>query len=118
MPLLLEGTRFLVDQLAARINEVVFGFDGSLATQDDGGAGQPGIVVTPTVRVIDDTSIFVEASVPITEDFTRHFREVVLQYRNPSDDTDTTAIFRYSFNGINKDVETEIRFSAIIEVSE
>jgi hypothetical protein len=118
MPLLIEGTRFMVDQLAARINEVIFGFDGSVATQEDGGAGQPGIAVTPTVRVVDDHSIFIEAILPLEENFSRAFREVVLQYRNPTDATDSTAIFRYTFNGITKDNRSEIRFTAIIEVSE
>ena len=33
MPILDEGTRFLIDTLRARINEVVFGFDGTVATQ-------------------------------------------------------------------------------------
>ena len=35
MPLLDEGTRFLIDTLKSRINEVVFGFDGTFATQQD-----------------------------------------------------------------------------------
>ena len=37
MPVLNEGTRYLIDTLRARINEVVFGFDGTVATQQDGG---------------------------------------------------------------------------------
>ena len=47
MPLLNQGTRFVIDSLKDRINQVVFGFGGTLASQDDTGAAQPAIVVTP-----------------------------------------------------------------------
>ena len=74
MPLLNEGTRFLVDTLKDRINEVVFGFDGTLATQQDGGIGNPAVVVTPNVKVIDDNTLMVEARVPLSTTFTRPLR--------------------------------------------
>ena len=117
MPLLNEGTRYVIDTLKSRINEVVFGFGGTLASQDDTGAAQPAIVVTPIVRVIDDHSLSVEAKVPLTNTFTSPFKEVVIQYKTPSDATDTTAIARYTYDSIVKTSNNEILFSAIIEVS-
>tara|TARA_R100001443_G_scaffold42339_1_gene55715 strand:- start:247 stop:603 length:357 start_codon:yes stop_codon:yes gene_type:complete len=116
MPLLNEGTRFLVDTLKDRINEVVFGFDGTLATQQDGGIGNPAVVVTPSVKVIDDNTLMVEASVPLSTAFTRPLREVVIRYKNPSDSTDTTDFMRYTYNAIEKTSNNEIQFSALIEV--
>ena len=117
MPLLNEGTRYMVDTLKGRINEVVFGFGGNFANQDDVGASQPAVVVTPTVRVIDDHTLSVEAKVGLTSTFNRPLREVVIQYRNPTDSTDTTALFRYTYDAITKNSDNEIRFSAIIEVN-
>ena len=70
MPLLNEGTRFLIDTLKGRINEVVFGFDGTVATQEDGGISSPAVVVTPTVRVVDDNTLFVEAKLALDTTFT------------------------------------------------
>ena len=116
MPLLNEGTRFLVDTLKDRINEVVFGFDGTLATQQDGGVGNPAVVVTPNVKVIDDNTLMVEARVPLSTTFTRPLREVVIRYKNPSDSTDTTDFMRYTYNAIEKTSNNEIQFSALIEV--
>ena len=117
MPVLNQGTRFMIDSLKLRINQVVFGFGGTLATQDDGGAAQPAIVVTPIVRVLDDHSLSVEAKVPLSSSFNRPLKEVVIQYKNPSDATDTTALARYTYDSITKTSDNEIVFSAIIEVN-
>ena len=89
MPLLNQGTRYVIDTLKDRINQVVFGFGGTLATQDDAGAAQPAIVVTPVVRVIDDHSLSVEAKVPLSS----------------------------TYDSITKTSNNEIVFSAIIEVT-
>jgi hypothetical protein len=117
MPLLNQGTRYVIDTLKDRINQVVFGFGGTLATQDDAGSAQPAIVVTPVVRVIDDHSLSVEAKVPLSSTFSTPLKEVVIQYKNPSDATDTTAIARYTYDSITKTSNNEIVFSAIIEVT-
>lgn len=117
MPLLDEGTRFLVDTLKNRINEVVFGFDGTIATQQDGGIGNPAIAVTPNVRVLDDNTLMVEAKLALDTSFTRPLREVVIRYKNPADSTDTTDFMRYTYNAIDKSNNNEIRFSAVIEVT-
>ena len=117
MPLLNQGTRFVIDSLKDRINQVVFGFGGTLASQDDTGAAQPAIVVTPVVRVLDDHTLSVEAKVPLSSTFSSPLKEVVIQYKNPSDATDTTAIARYTYDSITKTSNNEIVFSAIIEVT-
>jgi hypothetical protein len=117
MPILNQGNRFIIDTLKSRINQVVFGFGGTLASQDDTGAAQPAIVVTPTVRVLDDNSLSVEAKVPLSSNFNIPLKEVVIQYKNPSDATDTTALARYTYDSITKTNDNEIVFSAIIEVN-
>ena len=117
MPLLNEGTRFMIDTLKARINQVVFGFDGTLATQEDGGIGRPAVILTPTVTVIDDNTLLVEAVLPLTTTFNTPLREVVLRYQNPADATDTTDLFRYTYNAITKTVNNEIRLSVVVEVN-
>jgi hypothetical protein len=117
MPLLTEGNRFLIDQLKGRINQVVFGFDGTLATSEDGGAGRPAYVATPTVRVMDDHSILVEAVLPLTSTFDIPLKEVCVQYQNPNDATDTTVLFRYTYRAVTKTQNNELRFAVIIEVN-
>ena len=117
MPLLTEGNRFLIDTLKDRINQVVFGFDGTLATSEDGGAGRPAFVATPTVRVIDDHSLLVEAVVPLSSTFTVPLKEICVQYQNPSDATDTTVLFRYTHRAVTKTQNNELRFAAIVEVN-
>ena len=117
MPLLDEGTRFLIDTLKSRINEVVFGFDGTFATQQDGGIGHPAVTVTPTVRVVDDNSLVVEAKLALDVTFNRALKEVVIRYKNPNDSTDTTDFMRYTYNSIEKNSNNEILFSALIEVT-
>ncbi len=117
MPLLNEGTRYLIDTLKSRINEVVFGFDGTIATQEDGGIGNPATVVTPNIRVVDDNTLIVEAKLALDTSFTRPLREVVIRYKNPSDSTDTTDFMRYTYNSIQKNNNNEIVFSAVIEVT-
>ena len=117
MPLLNQGTRYMVDTLKGRINEVVFGFGGTLANQDDTGAAQAAIAITPIVRVIDDYSLSIEAKLTLDTSFVRPLREVVVQYRNPTDSTDTTALLRYTYDSVTKTTNNELVFSAIIEVS-
>ena len=117
MPLLNQGIRYMIDTLKSRINEVVFGFGGTLANQDDTGAAQPAVVVTPVVRVIDDNTLSVEAKLPLSTTFNVPLREVVIQYKNPTDATDVTALARYTYDSITKTTDNEIFFSAIIEVN-
>ncbi len=117
MPLLNQGTRYMIDTLKSRINQVVFGFGGNLASQDDVGASQPAVIVTPTVRVLDDHTLSIEAKLALDSTFTRPLREVVVQYKNPSDATDNTALLRYTYDAVTKTNNNEIRFSAHVEVN-
>ena len=96
---------------------MVFGFDGTIATQEDGGIGNPATVVTPNIRVVDDNTLIVEAKLALDTSFTRPLREVVIRYKNPSDSTDTTDFMRYTYNSIQKNNNNEIVFSAVIEVT-
>lgn len=107
----------MVDMLKSRINEVVFGFDGTVATQSDGGIGRPAITVTPSVRVLDDHSLLVEAQLSLDTAFTNPLKEVVIQYKNPDNAADTTSFFRYTYNSVNKTNNNELHFSTIIEVN-
>ena len=116
MPILSEGRRLLTETLADRINEMVFGLDGSIATEDDGGAGRPAIVVTPTVRVIDDRTISVEGGLDTSTSLSLNIKEVALQYRNPADTTEVIPLYRYSFRSFGKTTKNEIKFSVLIEV--
>ena len=68
------------------------------------------------MKVIDDNTLMVEASVPLSTAFTRPLREVVIRYKNPSESTDTTDFMRYTYNAIEKTSNNEIQFSALIEV--
>ena len=116
MPLLIEAHRYLVEQLAGRINEMVFGADGTIATSEDGGAGRPLTIVTPTIRVIDEHTLSAEGIIPSSTTLILPIKEVCLQYRSPTDSTDITPIFRYTFDPITKDSTNELKFSVLVEV--
>ena len=117
VPVLTEANRYLTEQLADRINEMVFGFDGSVATSEDGGAGRPAITVVPTVRVLDEHTLSVEGRLSNMVVFNIPLREVAIQYRNPSDTTDVTPLFRYTFRPFTKSGSNELKFSVIVEVN-
>jgi len=117
MPLLNEGTKFMLDTLKSKINQVAFGFDGTIATQEDGGIGRHAVTVTPTVTTIDDNTILVEAVLPLNNSFDIPLREVVIRYQAPADASDTIDLFRYTYNAITKTVNNEIRLSVVIEVT-
>ena len=90
------------------------GFDGTPATADDGAAGRPAIVLTPTVTIVDDTALLVEASMSIDSSFTDNIREVYIQNRTT---TDFTPIARYTTKPIIKTSSNEINFEILIEVA-
>lgn len=116
MATLIEGNRFLTEQLADKINEMIFGFDGTVATSEDGGIGQPAVTIIPTVRILDEHTISVEGRLNNSTTFNTPLREVVLQYQNPLDDTDVVPLFRYTFNSFNKSTSNELKFSVLLEV--
>jgi hypothetical protein len=113
MPVSNHMRRLLLDQIAANINEVILGFDGTPATADDGSAGRPAITLIPTVTVIDDGSLLVEAKLPYDETFTDTLKEVYVQFRGTSS---FTPVSRYTIRPLTKGGDMELNISIIIEV--
>jgi len=106
--------RLLLDTLASNINEVILGFDGTPATSDDGSAGRPAITLVPSVTIVDETSLLVEATLPHTESFTDKIREVYIQFR---DTTEFTPVARYTINPVTKNNSNELVIQIAIEVA-
>ena len=106
--------RLLLDTLASNINEVILGFDGTPATGDDGSAGRPAITLVPSVTIVDETSLLVEATLPYTESFTDKIREVYIQFR---DTTEFTPVARYTINPVTKNNSNELVIQIAIEVA-
>ena len=106
--------RLLLDTLASNINEVILGFDGTPATSDDGAAGRPAITLVPSVTIVDETSLLVEATLPYTESFTDKIREVYIQFR---DTTEFTPVARYTINPVTKNNSNELVIQIAIEVA-
>tara|TARA_R100000231_G_scaffold125964_1_gene96468 strand:- start:1689 stop:2033 length:345 start_codon:yes stop_codon:yes gene_type:complete len=106
--------RLLLETLASNINEVILGFDGTPATSNDGSAGRPAIVLVPSITIVDETSLLVEASLPFTESFNDKIREVYLQFR---DTTEFTPVARYTINPITKNNSNELLIQIAIEVA-
>lgn len=116
MPVLNHARRFLVEQLAAKINQMVIGSDGTQATTDDGGA-RTLAKITPNVRVLDDQTILVEGRFGTQYSFdSADIQEVFLQHR------DTTTgefipIYRTDIRAITKNAQNELRITLLIEVN-
>ncbi len=93
---------------------MVLGFDGTPATNDDGSAGRPAITLTPIVTIVDDTTLLVEASLPIANSFTDTIKEVVLLSK------DSNGVFsciaRYNTKPIIKTTQNEVKIEISIEV--
>jgi len=106
--------RLLLETLASNINEVILGFDGTPATSDDGSAGRPAVTLVPTVTIVDDTSLLIEATLPYTESFNDNIREVYVQFR---DTAEFTPVARYTISPINKSNSNELRIQIAIEVA-
>jgi hypothetical protein len=114
MPISDYMRRLLLDTLADNINEVILGFDGTPATTDDGAAGRPAITLTPTITIVDDTSLLVEAKLPYDTTFTDKIKEVYIQFRGA---TEFTPVARYTINPITKSSSNELKIQIAIEVA-
>ena len=114
MPVSSHLHRLLIKTIADNINEVIVGFDGTPATPSDGAAGRPAITLTPTVTIIDDNSLLIEALLPIDESFNDAIKEVYIQYRGA---TDYTPVARFTTRPITKTSGNEIQLQIIIEVA-
>jgi hypothetical protein len=116
MPVLNHARRFLTEQLASKINQMVIGSDGTQATADDGGARTLAKIV-PTVRVIDDQTILVEGRFGTTYNFpAADVQEIVLQYKDPATN-EFIPIYRTDVRAITKSAQNEIRITLLIEVN-
>ncbi len=114
MPVSTKIRSTLLNTLKTSINSMVLGFDGTPATNDDGSAGRPAITLTPIVTVVDDTTLLVEASLPIANSFTDTIKEVVLLSK------DSNGVFsciaRYNTKPIVKTTQNEVKIEISIEV--
>jgi|TARA_R100000234_G_scaffold35382_1_gene21041 hypothetical protein len=114
MPVSNHLRRLLVQTIADNINEVTLGFDGTTATSSDGAAGRPAITLTPTVTVIDDDTVLVEAVLPFADSFDETIKEVYVQFRGASS---FTPIGRFTTRPITKTTTNELVVQITIEVA-
>ena len=107
--------RLLIDTLAAKTFEMVFGFDGSFATADDGGAGRPAKTITPTVTVLDDTALLLEGNLGAQFSYDEELREIYVQIKE--DDGTFTPVGRYAIRPFSKQNSNLINIQVVIEVA-
>jgi len=106
--------RLMIDTIASNINEVVLGFDGTPSTSSDGSAGRPAITLTPTVTVIDDATLLIEADIPTSESFDDSLKEIHVQLRDTNGNF--TPITRHTIRPISKTSTNEVKIQMLIEV--
>jgi hypothetical protein len=103
----------VIETIASNINEMVIGFDSTPATSSDGSAGRPAITITPTVRIMDNSTLLVEGSLTTADTFDETLKEVFVQLRGTSG---FTPITRHVFNPIKKTSTNEVVIQLMIEV--
>jgi len=105
--------RLMIETIADNINEMVIGFDSTPATSSDGSAGRPAITITPTIRIMDNSTLLVEGSLTTANTFDEMLKEVFVQLRGTSG---FTPITRHVFNPIKKTSTNEVVIQLMIEV--
>jgi len=105
----------LLTTIQNSINSLVLGFDGTPATNDDGGAGRPAITLTHIITQIDETTLLIEASLPISESFTDTIKEVVLLNKDLTTGV-YTPVARYNTKPLIKTSQNEVKIEISIEV--
>ena len=70
----------------------------------------------PSVKVLDEHTISVEGKLGTDVVLATPIQEIVLQYVNPSDNTDIMPIFRYTIQPVTKSSGNELKFSVLLEV--
>ena len=105
--------RLMIETIASNINEMVIGFDSTPATSSDGSAGRPAITLTPTIRIMDNSTLLIEGSLTVADEFDESLKEVYIQLRGASD---FTPITRHVFRPIKKTANNEIVFQLMLEV--
>jgi len=113
MPVTNNLRRLMLQTIVDNINELTIGFDGTPATPQDGSAGRPALTVVPTVTIIDENAILLEANIPVDKSFSESIKEVYIQYRGTSD---FTPIARFNTRPITKNNSNEINIQIVLEV--
>jgi hypothetical protein len=106
--------RLMIETLADNINEITLGFDGTYATGDDGAAGRPAVTVTPTVSIIDDSTLLVEATLGTQYSYGEDLKEVAVQFR--ATDGTFTPVGRYTIRPLAKTNSNEVHIQLLVEV--
>lgn len=105
--------RLMIETISNNINELTLGFDGTPPTSSDGSAGRPIITLKPTVRILDNSSLLVEATLPSTIAYDETIKEVYIQMK---DSSGFTPIARHVFAPIVKTTSNEVKIQVLIEV--
>jgi|TARA_R110000787_G_scaffold36796_2_gene93650 hypothetical protein len=114
MPMLNSIKRRLIENLAGLVNELHIGSDGTIASSEDGGA-RTIARVTPTVTIIDDSSILIEGSFNTSHVYSSAIKEVYIQYKDPTT-SEFVPVYRTDINPFTKNAQNEVRFSFIMEL--
>tara|TARA_R100000656_G_scaffold75500_1_gene55924 strand:- start:2591 stop:2938 length:348 start_codon:yes stop_codon:yes gene_type:complete len=114
MPMLNAIKRRLVEQLSTLVNELHIGSDGTIASVDDGGVRSLA-TVTPTLTVLDDTSLLIEGTFDASHIYASDIQEVYLQYRDATTG-EFVPVYRTAIPAFTKNGQNEVRFSFILEV--
>jgi len=102
--------RLMLDTIASNINEMILGFDGTPATAS---AGRPAVTITPTVTVIDDSTLMVEGTLGTEHSFSEPLKEVFIQLRGTSD---FVPVSRHVISPVTKTSGNEVKIQLLIEV--
>ena len=105
--------RLMLDTIASNINEMILGFDGTPATASDGAAGRPAVTITPTVTVIDDSTLMVEGTLGTEHSFSEPLKEVFIQLRGTND---FVPVSRHVISPVTKTSGNEVKIQLLIEV--
>jgi len=105
--------RLMIETIADNINEMVIGYDSTPATSSDGAAGRPAITITPTVRIMDNSTLLIEGTIPTSESFNEPLKEVYVQLRG---DSSFTPITRHVFRPVKKTSTNEVIIQLMVEV--
>ena len=112
MPVLDSLKSALTDHLTTLVTRMTLGSSGGDSSSRDGGAGNPQITLTPTVKRIDDRTISVSASFNTQQTSSQALKELVLHGDTALD----TPAYRATFMPINKDSTNEIKVDVLMEV--
>tara|TARA_Y100001951_G_C11283355_1_gene266941 strand:+ start:1150 stop:1497 length:348 start_codon:yes stop_codon:yes gene_type:complete len=114
MPMLNAIKRRLIEQLSTLVNELHIGSDGTIASVDDGGVRSLA-TVSPTLTVLDDTSLLIEGTFDASHIYSADVQEVYLQYRDATTG-EFVPVYRTAIPAFTKNGQNEVRFSFILEV--